>query len=112
MSTQQPTLRLDGELTIYQVGARYDELHLALQQCLAQEIAPEQSEQQPTITIDTSDLIEVDSAGLQLLVQLTQRARQTDIAVHWQTPSAALTQMIELYNAAQWFENSSEARQS
>lgn len=112
MSTDESTIRLDGELTIYQVGERHEQLLLALQQCLAQETAPEQSEQQPTLTIDTSELIEVDSAGLQLLVQLVKHARQLDVAIHWQIPGAALTQMIDLYNAGQWFENTPRARQS
>ena len=108
MSIHEPTIRLNGELTIYQVGERYEQLHLALQQCSSEQ----SSEKQPSLMIDTSELIEVDSAGLQLLVQLAQQARQMDIAIRWQSPSAALTQMIELYNAAQWFENTSKARQS
>ena len=108
MSTHEPIIRLNGELTIYQVAERHEQLHLALEQCSSEQ----SSEKQPSLTIDTSELIEVDSAGLQLLVQLAQQARQTDIAVHWQAPSAALTRMIELYNAAQWFENTSKARQS
>src|SRR5690606_33817648 len=109
MSIPEPILRLAGELTIYQVGERYDELHHALQQLSSEQSGAEQtlsesSEKQPSLTIDTSELIEVDSAGLQLLVQLAQDDRKSDIAIHWQTPSAALTQMIDLYNAAQWFE--------
>lgn len=114
MSTDESTIRLDGELTIYQVGERHEQLLLALQQCTSEPSLSEQfsSEKQLSMTIDTSELIEVDSAGLQLLVQLVKHARQLDVAIHWQIPGAALTQMINLYNAGQWFENTPRARQS
>ena len=114
MSTDESTIRLDGELTIYQVGERHEQLLLALQQCASGQSLYEQSspEKQPSLTIDTSELIEVDSAGLQLLVQLAQHARQLDVAIHWQAPGSALTQMIDLYNAGQWFETTPKAMQS
>lgn len=104
MSTHEFTLRLDGELTIYQVGERYASLRQLLVQCASEHA----SEKQPLLTVDTSELFEVDSAGLQLLVQFVQRARQVDIALHWLTPSKALMQMIELYNATQWFNTPAE----
>jgi ABC-type transporter Mla MlaB component len=113
MSTDESTIRLDGELTIYQVGERHEQLLLALQQCASgQSLYEQSSEKQPSLTIDTSELIEVDSAGLQLLVQLAQHARQLDVAIDWKAPGTALTQMIDLYNAGQWFETTPKARQS
>lgn len=102
MSTHEPTLRLEGEMTIYQVGERAAELRQALQQFTDSSCAG-----QPSLAINTSDLIEVDSAGLQLLVQFAQSARQADIALHWSAPGAALAQMIYLYDAMQWFDTSS-----
>lgn len=104
MKSDGSTLHLDGDLTIYQAGERWEELRQVLQECVAQS-----SGQQPQLTMDTHDLIDVDSAGLQLLVQFSQRARDADIAVNWQTPGAALTNMISLYNAWQWFAEPAEA---
>lgn len=104
MSAHEYTFRLDGELTIYQVGERYASLRQLLVQCSSEHA----SEKQPLLTIDTSELFEVDSAGLQLLVQFVRRARQADIALHWLTPSKALMQMIDLYNATQWFTTPAE----
>ncbi len=99
MNSDEPAVRLQGELTIYQVSERYEELHLALLRYAAEPSAGRPS----SLTIDTSELILVDSAGLQLLVQLAQHARLSDIAVHWRKPSAALSQMIDFYDASEWF---------
>jgi ABC-type transporter Mla MlaB component len=105
MTTDASTVRLHGELTIYQVNERYEELHLALLRSVAEQTAGTP----PSLTIDTSELVLVDSAGLQLLVQLAQHARRAEVAIHWQTPSAALSQMISFYNAERWFNTSPEA---
>lgn len=104
MNTDESTVRLRGELTIYQVGERYEELHLAL----LRSVGEQADGRSPSLTIDTSELVMVDTAGFQLLVQLAQHARQADIAIHWQTPSAALSVMIDFYNASHWFKASSE----
>lgn len=104
MSTHEPTLRLDGEMTIYQVGERAEELRQALQQCTADAAGA-----QPSLAIDTSELVEVDSAGLQLLVQFAQSARQAEIALQWFEPGAAFARMIQLYDAMQWFDIPAEA---
>lgn len=101
MNTDQYTIRLDGELTIYQVGVRYEQLQLVLQQSVSESST---DETQPSLMIETRELTEVDSAGLQLLVQVAQQARRADITIHWQVPSTALRQMIDLYNVAHWFE--------
>lgn len=108
MSNHISTIRLNGELTIYQVGEVHEQLQSALQQVLT---APT-SDQPPKLTIDTLELTEVDSAGLQLLVQVSQQALSIDIAIDWQTPGAALSRMIELYSAARWFESNTEAQPS
>jgi ABC-type transporter Mla MlaB component len=105
MNSQETRIRLDGELTIYQVAERHEELRLAFQTQLDRQASGEQ----PQLTIDTGELTEVDSAGLQLLIQWAHRARQADLALDWLTPSAALTQIITLYNAQQWFNAPAEA---
>jgi ABC-type transporter Mla MlaB component len=104
MTIDESTVRLHGELTIYQVSECYEELHMALLRSAAEQSAGKPS----SLTIDTSELVLVDSAGLQLLVQLAQHARLADIAIHWQKPSAALSQMIDFYNASHWFKASAK----
>src|SRR5690606_19092352 len=108
MSNHISTIRLNGELTIYQVGEVYEQLQSALQQVLT---APT-SDQPPKLTIDTLELTEVDSAASQFMVQVPQQARSIDIAIDWQTPDAALSRMIALYGAARWFESNTEAHRS
>ena len=80
-------IRIDGDLTIYTALACRDQLlhHLQqLQSCAALEI-------------DLSGVTEVDSAGLQLLIQARRHGADLGQSVRLRSPSAALQEMIALY---------------
>ncbi len=86
--------RIDGEMTIYTALACRDQMLEHLQQpCAAFEI-------------DLSGVTEVDSAGVQLLIQIQRHGVALGKPVRLLTPSAALQDMIALYRLGADFDDS------
>jgi anti-anti-sigma factor len=86
-------IRIDGDLTIYTALVCRDQLlhHLQqLQSCAALEI-------------DLSGVTEVDSAGLQLLIQARRHGADLGQPVRLRNPSSALQEMIALYRLGEDF---------
>lgn len=92
-------IRIDGEMTIYTAPACRDQLlhHLQqLQSCAA-------------LDIDLSSVTEVDSAGLQLLIQARRHGVEQGMPVRLRNPSAALQEMIALYRLGEDFDDVRQA---
>nr|WP_320131501.1 STAS domain-containing protein [uncultured Holophaga sp.] len=76
-------LRLIGDLTIYSVGDARKDLEAQLHQ-------------QPTLTLDLSEVEEVDTAGVQLLHWLKQEAEALGGNLALQHHSPAVVEVFEL----------------
>jgi anti-anti-sigma factor len=101
-------IRIDGEMTIYTALACRDQLqqhlqHLQhsqhLQSCAALEI-------------DLSGVTDVDSAGIQLLIQARRHAMDLDQPVRLLNPSAAMQEMIALYRLGDDLDGASDVQQA
>lgn len=86
-------IELSGPLTIY--GAADD--HASLCQCLDGD-----GGQQP-IVVDVGAVTAVDSAGIQLLLQLRREGALRGLSVQWRGDSAPLRQIVDLYRLAEAF---------
>ncbi len=85
---------LGSELLIYQVA----DTKAALLPALAAWTGPE------PLTLDASELAEVDGAGLQLLVMLAHSLRERGGALRLQGCSAAVRGTLHSAGLAHWFE--------
>jgi anti-sigma B factor antagonist len=95
-------IRIDGEMTIYTALACRDQLqqHLQhLQSCAALEI-------------DLSGVTDVDSAGIQLLIQARRHAIALDQPVRLLNPSAAIQEMFALYRLGDDLDGASDVQQA
>ena len=83
--------RIDGDMTIYTALACRDLLLQHLQSCSA-------------LDIDLSGVTEVDSAGVQLLIQARRHGAELGKPVRLLQPSPALQDMIALYRLGAHFD--------
>ncbi len=80
---KQKSLRLGDELTIQFAQQQKQALLAALATG-------------PVVELDLSNVTEVDSAGVQLLVLGKRHAAQHDTQLHFRTPSAAVSEVLDL----------------
>jgi anti-anti-sigma factor len=85
-----PSLRLEGELTIYSVGEARSQLEAALNA-------------QPCLRLNLSALEEVDTAGVQLLVWLKHEAQRRDKTLLLYAHSPAVVDVFDLLKVAALF---------
>lgn len=85
-----PSLRLEGELTIYSVSEAKDQLHAAL-------------DTQPTLQLNLADLEELDTAGVQLLIWLKQEAHRRGKTLVLYAHSPAVLEVFDLLKVARMF---------
>lgn len=78
-------MRIESDLTIYTVAEWKEALLRAL-------------ERSPELAVDLSDVSELDTAGLQLLLLASREARQTGKTLTWVAPSNAVSQVVALCN--------------
>jgi len=83
-------LRLQGELTIY---------NAASMKSVLLDVLPKHKE----VEIDLAKVIEIDSAGLQLLVLAKREAGNHSKELRLVNHSEAILEIINLYNAAEYF---------
>jgi anti-anti-sigma factor len=88
-------VRIDGEMTIYTALACRDQMLDCLQQLQSCD----------GLDIDLSGVTEVDSAGMQLLIQIRRHGVALGKPVRLLTPSAALQEMISLYRLGAGFDD-------
>jgi anti-sigma B factor antagonist len=93
MSTEAAALRLEGELTIYRAA----ELKV---QWLAAVEAPSSA---PTLTFDLSEVTEIDSAGVQLLLLAQRSAAQRQRTLRLVGLSAATQEVFALLDLGAHF---------
>lgn len=101
MTSDSARVILEGELTIYSVSQRYEEWRNLLSSVIAEAL--------PSIDIDTQGVIDIDTAGLQLLAYFSERATQSGITINWSAPSDAVAQAQQLYHVEKGFSPLSEA---
>ncbi len=82
--------RINEEMTIYQVAAMRDELLGAYRDCIELEV-------------DLSQVDEIDSAGVQLLLALKHTAITQDKPVRYVSHSASVVDIIQLFGIEQFF---------
>lgn len=90
-------IELSGPLTIY--GAAED--HASLCQCL--DGGGEGAAGRQPIVVDVGAVTAVDSAGIQLLLQLRREGALRGLSVQWRGDSAPLRQIVDLYRLAEAF---------
>jgi anti-sigma B factor antagonist len=73
-----------AELTIYQVAEEYERFSALLQRT-------------GELQLDLSEVTDIDSAGIQLLLQLARQARQHSRTIAFISPSAPVQQMMTLF---------------
>lgn len=86
------TIRLDGEMNIY----RAHELKETLMRAVAQADAT---------VINLSDVTEIDSVGIQLLMLAKRQARRDGKTLSLVEHSPAVIDAIELMDLAAWFDD-------
>jgi anti-anti-sigma factor len=94
--------RIDGDMTIYTALACRDLMLPCLQHL----------ESCTALDIDLSGVTEVDSAGIQLLIQASRHGAQLGKPVRLLKPSAALQHMIALYRIKADFDDLHQASTS
>ena len=85
-------VRIDGEMTIYNAF----ELKKGLIDCLSCEC---------DILIDLSQVSEIDTSGMQLLLLAEREARRLNRGLRIASHSRATRSVCELYNTAHYFED-------
>lgn len=78
------TLMLAGELTIYTAAALKDRILSALAEL-------------PAVDINLADVLEIDTAGLQLLLMAKQDAAHQQRSLQFTMPSPAVKELVDLY---------------
>lgn len=84
-------LHVNGDLTVYTV-------HDLKNQWLAA------AEEFAAVTLDLSNTVEVDGAGLQLLLAMARECRQRDIDLYIKQPPQALQEAMHLVNTCDDFQ--------
>jgi anti-sigma B factor antagonist len=79
------TLRIDGEMTIYSAAEHKTQLLEHLEDC-------------EDLELDLSDVGEMDSAGLQILLMLKREAEKAGHSLHLTNHSQAVFEVLELLN--------------
>lgn len=82
-STPPATLKIEGEMTIFNVAAIKEQLATALQSG-------------NKLEVDLSAVTEYDSAGLQLMVAAKKWADQQEIDLNFNQPSESVLSLLEL----------------
>ncbi len=82
--------RINEKMTIYQAGAMRDELLGAFRDCQEMEV-------------DLSQVDEIDSAGLQLLLALKHSAKTRQMPVHYINHSPVVVNIIQLFGVDAYF---------
>jgi anti-sigma B factor antagonist len=77
-------VKLGAELTIYQVAELYETLSAQLKR-------------QGELQLDLSAVTEIDSAGIQLLLQLAGQSQRNNGTVTFLSPSSTMQQMMTLF---------------
>lgn len=85
-----PAVRLDPELTIYAAAATRERLLAAFE-------AARQGQPPGALVLDLSDVCEIDSAGVQLLVAASRSASQAGLAFALRGHSACVREAFALY---------------
>ena len=86
----EPSLRLEGDLTIYEVTEAKAALSAAL-------------DQHPSLQLNLSGLEELDTAGVQLLAWLKQEARRRGRTLTLFAHSPAVVEVFDLLQVASLF---------
>lgn len=84
-------VQLSPELTIYQAAERYEELSELLKR-------------HGELHLDLSAVTEIDSTGLQLLMQLSRQAKQSSSTIVFLSPSIEIQQMMTLFRLSADFD--------
>ncbi len=84
------TIRIEGELTIYTAAEHKGQLFEHLHDCEALEL-------------DLSEVAEMDSAGLQILLMLKREADHADCRLRLTNHSQAVFEVLELLNMQSHF---------
>lgn len=92
------TFSLTGDLTIYTVAAAKTALLSELQAA-------------PSVALDLSQVGEIDTAGLQLLIFAKREAERLSKSLSVVAPSTAVTALLDFCNAAQLCGLTAAARQ-
>jgi anti-anti-sigma factor len=92
IATLRTSFQLEGELTIYTVEARKDQLLAAL-------------DQSSRLELDLSGITEVDTAGLQLLIALERETQHRGVTLTWRAPSQAVIDALEISRLRTAFDN-------
>jgi anti-sigma B factor antagonist len=79
------TIVISGELSIYTAKLTQETLMALLQS-------------EKKIALDLSDVYEIDSAGIQLLLSLKKQAHEQDISLTFHSHSECVLNAINLYN--------------
>ena len=82
--------RVTNEMTIYHAAEMKSELLLCLDRCT-------------TVEIDLSEVGEIDTAGLQLLILVKREAIKAGKQLHLVTHSPATLEVLDLFNMASYF---------
>ena len=93
MSTTSATFRIDGEFTIYRAA----ELAVALKAALA-DVPPGGA-----FEIDLSEVTEMDSAGVQLLIAARRSSEDSGRSLRIAQPSAAVADVFQTLQLASHF---------
>jgi anti-sigma B factor antagonist len=80
-----------SELTIYQVAERYEALS-------------ERLKRDGELQLDLSSVTDIDSAGIQLLLQLAHQAKQHSGTVSFLNPSTEVQRMMALFRLSTDFD--------
>lgn len=101
MTSDGARMILEGELTIYSVSQHFEEWREIMSNAIAQKLL--------SVDIDTQEVVDIDSAGVQLLAYFSERATQSGITVNWSAPSDAVARAQQRYQMENWFAPLSEA---
>lgn len=88
---EHAALRIGGDMTIYQAAGLKEELLQALAGAGGLEL-------------DLSDVSEIDTAGVQLLMLARNTALANGQVLRLLAPSAAVQEVLATFNLAAWFE--------
>jgi len=90
--------RVEGEMTIYQAAELKGPLVDALHECREMEI-------------DLTDVGEIDTAGIQVLLLMKREAERAGKALRLVCPSAAVIGVFALYNLVSYLNDSNAAHE-
>ena len=82
--------QIQGEMTIYQAAEMREKLHQGFLKCAQMEV-------------DLSEVDEIDSSGMQLLLALKRAGKEADKSLKYVNHSPAVVELIELFGLAEYF---------